>query len=272
MLARGLPSLGRPFIRHTHRAVAPTRTMASGGKMALIDVNVSNNGARVRWVKYKKGLEDVEIQPPKILGGLKTPEYLAKNPQGKMPLLLLPDGGAIPESEVIVQYLCDKFSSKGPKLHAATPEARAVGNTVTRFLDVYINPIQSCMYQKMDSAEERAKQIGQIAAQMDAIEFAIKDTASPFITGSEMTTADGALFPTIVFMQYILPKFFCWKDIFANRPKLADWWIAVQKDPEASKVIAELREGLEGWDNNNRWQDQGIIEQVTQNPQLKWAY
>lgn len=32
-------------------------------------------------MKYKKGLEDVEIQPPKILGGLKTPEYLAKNPQ-----------------------------------------------------------------------------------------------------------------------------------------------------------------------------------------------
>eukprot|EP00983_Pelagomonas_calceolata_P060503 1146395-Pelagomonas_calceolata.AAC.2 len=39
-------------------------------------------------------------------------------------------------------------------------------------------------------------------------EFAIKDTASPFITGSEITTADGALFPTIVFMQFILPRFF----------------------------------------------------------------
>eukprot|EP00967_Tisochrysis_lutea_P010514 scaffold12040_cov17-Tisochrysis_lutea.AAC.1 len=50
----------------------------------------------VRWVKYKKNLEDVEIQPPKILGGLKSPEYLAKNPQGKMPMLLLPDGAAIP--------------------------------------------------------------------------------------------------------------------------------------------------------------------------------
>ncbi|KAF5838786.1 hypothetical protein DUNSADRAFT_2248 [Dunaliella salina] len=226
MLVSGLrlPALSRPFVRHNHRAVAPvTRAMASNGKMTLIDVPVSNNGARARWVKYKKGLEDVEIQPPKILGGLKTPEYLAKNPQGKMPLLLLPDGGAIPESEVIVQYLVDKFSSQGPSLSAATPEARAVGNTVTRFVDVYITPIQACMYRKMDSAEERAKQIGQIAAQMDAIEFAIKDTASPFITGSEMTTADGALFPTIVFMQYILPKFFGWKDIFANRPKLAVW-------------------------------------------------
>eukprot|EP00983_Pelagomonas_calceolata_P060505 1146395-Pelagomonas_calceolata.AAC.4 len=39
-----------------------------------------------------------------------------------------------------------------------------------------------------------------------------------------------------------------------------------------AQVIAELQEGLEGFDSNNWWQDQGIIEQVTQNPQLKWAY
>jgi hypothetical protein len=38
------------------------------------------------------------------------------------------------------------------------------------------------------------------------------------------------------------------------------------------QVIAELQEGLEAWDKSNRWVDQGIIEQVSQNPQLKWAY
>lgn len=50
MLVSGLrlPALSRPFVRHNHRAVAPvTRAMASNGKMTLIDVPVSNNGARV---------------------------------------------------------------------------------------------------------------------------------------------------------------------------------------------------------------------------------
>ena len=35
------------------------------------------------------------------IGGLKSEQYLALNPLGKMPLLVLPDGTAIPESEVL---------------------------------------------------------------------------------------------------------------------------------------------------------------------------
>ena len=55
-----------------------------------------------RFVIYKKGLEDeIDILPPKTLGeGLKSPGYLALNPQGKMPLLVLPDGTPLPESQV----------------------------------------------------------------------------------------------------------------------------------------------------------------------------
>lgn len=58
----------------------------------------------------------------------------------------------------------------------------------------------------------------------------------PFIAGTEVTTADGALFPTFVFLRHILPKYFGWKDVFAGRPKLAAWWDAISKDPEAAKV------------------------------------
>jgi hypothetical protein len=59
--------------------------------------NTPNNGleapavtdpAHPRLVMYWKGLEDkVLIRPPADLGGLKSPEYLAINPQGKMPAL-----------------------------------------------------------------------------------------------------------------------------------------------------------------------------------------
>ena len=57
---------------------------------------------QVRIIIYKKGLEDViSIKTPAAFGGLKSPEYLALNPQGKMPTLIFPAGGdPIPESEV----------------------------------------------------------------------------------------------------------------------------------------------------------------------------
>ena len=58
-------------------------------------------GVQNRWVIYKKGLEDeIDTVAPQKLGGLQSEQYLALNPQGKMPLLVLPDGTALPESQV----------------------------------------------------------------------------------------------------------------------------------------------------------------------------
>ena len=58
-------------------------------------------GARIRYCIYKYGLEDsVDIRPPADLGGLKSAEYMALHPAGKMPLLVLPSGQGIPESAV----------------------------------------------------------------------------------------------------------------------------------------------------------------------------
>eukprot|EP00879_Flechtneria_rotunda_P024314 GHRR01025770.1.p1 GENE.GHRR01025770.1~~GHRR01025770.1.p1 ORF type:complete len:150 (+),score=41.99 GHRR01025770.1:715-1164(+) len=70
-------------------------------KPTLIDVPVSNHGARVRHVIYHKGLEeDFEIVSPMEFGGLGSEQYKAINPQGKMPVLLLTNGTILPESEV----------------------------------------------------------------------------------------------------------------------------------------------------------------------------
>lgn len=123
---------------------------------------------QVRHVIYHKGLEaEFDIVSPAVLGGLGSDSYKAVNPQGKMPILLLPDGSAIPESEVsrpgsaptrhascarlchcrmlpqvIVQYILDKHDGSGPSLRAATPELRAVAALATRIHDQYITPIQ----------------------------------------------------------------------------------------------------------------------------------
>ncbi|GIL70070.1 hypothetical protein Vretimale_3346 [Volvox reticuliferus] len=242
---------------------------AMAGRMILYDVPVSNNGARNRYIIRKKGLEgEIDIVSPQTIGGLKSPQYLALNPQGKMPLLILEDGTPLPESEVISQYLLDKFASQGDSLVAATPEARAKAALATRIHDVYIVPIQGAMYRSMDSAETRAKQIEQIAYQLNVLEGIVE---GPYVAGSQVTSADAALFPTFVFFEFMLPTYFGWKDVFAGRPKLAAWWNNMKADPVAAKIMEEIRGGLNGWAASNRWRDQGISDHVA-NTAHKWAY
>lgn len=254
----------------TPKRLATTR-MAS--TTVLYDMPVSNHGARVRFVLYKKKLEGIiDIRPPSTIGGLKSPEYLALNPQGKMPLLC--DGTLnLPESECIVQYLLDRYSDTGPTLTASTPELRARGALVTRIHDLYVAPVQGSMYRKFESAEQRANELKTLNYQLDAIEQSMAPLSlGPFAAGPEITAADGALFPTLLFCDFILPTYFKWTSLWTSRPRLSAWWTAVNNDPEAKRVIEEVKGGLEGWVASDRWNTQGINQQMAANPNLKWSY
>lgn len=52
------------------------------------------------------------ILVPQVYGGMKTPEYLALNPQGLIPSLVFTNGGALWESDVgvfiILSNMCDR--------------------------------------------------------------------------------------------------------------------------------------------------------------------
>jgi len=242
-------------------------------KNILYDVPVSNNGARCRLVLYWKQLEDeFTITNPSEVGGLKSEEYLAMNPQGKMPLLMTADGLALPESEVISSWICDEYSKDGPALKPEDPETRAICALATRIHDVYIVPIQGCMYRGPMDVKARADQLAEIARQMDVVEGIMSlRTDGPFIAGREPSTADAALFPTYVFIEYILPKHFGWKDVFAGRPRTAEWWEAMRLDTCGARVYGEIRGGLESWESNERWQTVGVTDAV-KDASFKWAY
>lgn len=245
------------------------RTMAEAGskKNVLYDVPVSNNGARIRLLIYKKKLQDeIEIKSPVELGGLSSDAYLALNPLAKMPVLQLEDGTGLPESQVIESYLLDKYVDRAPSLVPATPELRARASLIVRILDVYINSIQGCMYKPMDSKSERASQVAQIAKQLDVLEGYV---VGPYCTGESMSYADTALVPTFVFMNFILPKFFGWPSLWEDRPKLEKWWQLMNEDPEAKMVIGEVMDGLSAWDKAGRWQEKGITKHVSDGS-LSW--
>lgn len=256
--------------------------MASGGgampakptKPTLFDVKISNNGARVRLVAYWKDLENsIDFKAPADVGGLRSEAFLALNPEGKMPVLQLPSGVTLPESEVIVQFLLHAYPDKGRSLQPADPEARARCALVARIIDLYICSIQGCMYKAGIAAEERAKQIGELAKQLDILE-GIADDQGPFICGPEPTFADAAFLPTIEgFCHYILPSIFGWDDIYQNRPRLQRAAKALAADPCALRVRDELHSALDNWKQNGRWEDgTGIKQQINENPHLRWKY
>lgn len=238
-------------------------------KPTLVDVPVSNHGARVRHIIYLKGLEEeFDVVSPAELGGFGSEQFIALNPQNKMPILLLPNGQSLPESEVIAQYVLDKFSGQGPAMMAADPESRAIATLAARIHDQYITPIQACLYRKFE-APERAAMLAQLVKQLDVLEGVC---VGPYIAGPQVTAADSALMPTFVFLTFILPRYFGWRDVFVGRPKLAAWWGRMQQDAASKRVIEEVMGGLESWAVKNRWEDLGIVQQVQQHKELQWVY
>ena len=207
---------------------------------------------------------------PADLGGIKSEAFLALNPQGKMPLLVLPSGRALPESEVIVSYLCDVFAAQGPSLAPPTPEARATCALLTRLHDIYLGPLQGALYREM-GAGQRAAALAELHRQLAVVEASL-EAEGPFCCGAELSTADAALFPSFVFYTEMLPAHFGWRDVFAGRPRLGAWWQAMCGEPAAAAVRAEMRGALAGWEEAGRWEKVGITAQVADASQFRWAY
>jgi len=160
-------------------------------------------------VLYFKGIEDqVKIESPmKTLGGLRSEEYLALNPQGKMPLLTT-EAGPIAESDVIVRYLLDKYSEFGPSLIGATLEERTRAESISRHHDMYITTIQGCMYKPVPpfaSFGTRTAALKELRKQLDVLETLTSDSG-PYLAGPDPTFADAAVFPTMIFCMHSLPK------------------------------------------------------------------
>ena len=106
-------------------------------KHRLFDMPVSNNGARCRIILYKKQIpeSEVSIVSPMHIGGLRSEEYLALNPQGKMPLLTAENSGvSIPESDTICRYLMSTYANFGPSFQPDNPKS----NLIARLHDMYL--------------------------------------------------------------------------------------------------------------------------------------
>ena len=73
----------------------------------LYDYLPSGNGYKVRLVLRELGLPHELVEVDILKGGSRTQEFLAKNPNGRIPVLEIPDKGFLSESHAIMSYLSD---------------------------------------------------------------------------------------------------------------------------------------------------------------------
>jgi glutathione S-transferase len=73
----------------------------------LYDYLPSGNGYKVRLVLKYLDLTYEVIEKDILQGATRTPEFLAINPNGRIPLLEIPGKGYLPESHAIISYLAE---------------------------------------------------------------------------------------------------------------------------------------------------------------------
>lgn len=225
--------------------LAPQQTVSFSMKMSakstLYDVPVSNNGARCRLILYKKkiSVDEVAIVSPMELGGLRSPEYLGLNPQGKMPLLSIKDGMNIPESDTICRYLMSSYNDSGPGFLPDNPKS----NLISRIHDMYITTIQGALYKAsppFGTFGTRSDALNEIQRQLQIIDNLIDDDKKgTYLCGNEVSLADVTLFPTMIFVDTMFPKFGI-DDAIPS--KIMKWFKEVQEeDSDFAKVYNEVR-------------------------------
>ena len=80
---------------------------ASTRSFTLYDYPPSGNCYKVRLLLHQLGLPFERVAVDTQSGGTRTPEFLSINPNGKVPVLILPGGSALTESNAMLWYLAE---------------------------------------------------------------------------------------------------------------------------------------------------------------------
>lgn len=90
--------------------------------LTLYDFMDSGNGYKVRLTLAALGLPYKLVECDILKGETRTPEFLARNPNGRIPTLQLEDGSFLAESGAIIWYLADgtPLAPKDRKTRAET--------------------------------------------------------------------------------------------------------------------------------------------------------
>jgi len=188
-------------------------------------------------------LKGLRLEPEMPADGIKSTGYLAMNPIGKMPVLVA-DGAAIPESEVICEFLEDLHPGTGGL--PGSPVDRARIRLVSRVLDVYVLPQIDVLFHNLSpegrdlAAVSRAKT--ELETAFGYLEHFVR--AEPFAAGAVPTLADCALLPWFVGLRMVMAPAFAVADPTQGSGSLARWWKTMETDTLFGPFIGQYSAAL----------------------------
>jgi maleylpyruvate isomerase len=161
----------------------------------------SNAAQRVRIALNLKGVKADQVSHHLLKGEQKAEGYLAMNPQGLVPSLVLDDGTTLTQSLAIIEWL-DETHPKPPLL-PAEPVGKAKARAFALVIACEIHAVQSLGTQnrlrKIGVADDAIKQWA-IDVNMDGLavcERLIASELGPFCFGGAPTVADVFLVPQL---------------------------------------------------------------------------
>ena len=146
-------------------------------------------------------------------------DYLAINPRGQVPALVLDDGSLLTEGPAIVQYIADMKPEKN-----LSPPAGTMAHY--RFLE-WLNYLTSELHQRFyplfvfpQFPEEVVETLKQdLAKRFAFISAKLGDKA--YLLGDQFTVADGYLFTMLRWPDFVKADLSTWPNLIAFRERIA---------------------------------------------------
>lgn len=212
--------------------------------MKLYSRPLSPYSARVRGAIYAKDIPVEILEPPANWSS--SADIRLLNPAGRIPILMLDDGTALPESGVIVEYLDDAFPRHPLKPGDAKDLARV--RLIATVADLYVMQAAMPIFYMVDSksGDEAA-----ISAQFDKLHAGLQHLdgmlrPGDYAHGDRVTIADVWLAP-VRFTLDGLRNFAKRPDLLDRYPALASYDGVIMRDPALSRVWQEMIAGLKAF-------------------------
>ena len=170
--------------------------------MKLFYFPVAPNPTKVRVYLAEKGVELDMVRVNLLDGENRTPDFLERNPQGKLPVLELDDGTNLTESLAIIEYLEELYPE--PPMIGTTPQERARVRSVERFADVgVLMPIARAVHATRSPVglppNPPLAEAALVALEMGLAQLDAHLAESPFLAGDRVSIADCTLWAALAF-------------------------------------------------------------------------
>lgn len=173
--------------------------------MSLYGYYRSSTSYRVRIALALKGIEVAQVPVNLLKGEQRSADYLAINPQGLVPTLMVGDTPApvvLTQSLAIMEYLEERWPT--PALLPSAPEARAKVRSLCQFMACEMHPLNNprvlnYLTDRLEVTQEQRLEWYRhwVAEGFARLEVMLAESAGRFCHGDSPGMADACLMPQL---------------------------------------------------------------------------